>query len=71
VGSLRKAATVEVVDPTLKKAMEDEKAMDEAAPSGASPASPSGASPSQPDDKSSGGAPQQEDKPSEDAPDKP
>jgi peptidyl-prolyl cis-trans isomerase C len=71
VGSLRKAATVEVVDPTLKKAMEDEKAMDEVAPSGASPASPSGASPSPPDDKSSGGAPQQEDKPSEDAPDKP
>ena len=63
VGSLRKAATVEVVDPTLKKAMEDEKAMDEVAPSGASP--------SPPDDKSSGGAPQQEDKPSEDAPDKP
>jgi peptidyl-prolyl cis-trans isomerase C len=68
VGSLRKAATVEVVDPTLKKAMEDEKAMDEAAPSSASP---SGASPLPPDDKSSGGAPQQEDKPSGDAPDKP
>jgi peptidyl-prolyl cis-trans isomerase C len=78
VGSLRKAATVEVVDPTLKKAMEDEKAMDEAAPgaaapSGASPsgATPSGASPSPPDDKSSGGAPQEESKPSGDAPDKP
>ena len=51
VGTLRKAATVEVVDPTLKKAMEDEKAMDEAAPSGASP---SGAPPLPPDDKSSG-----------------
>jgi hypothetical protein len=52
-----------VVDPTLKKAMEDEQAMDKAAPSGARPLPP--------DDKSSGGAPQQEDKPSGDAPDKP
>jgi hypothetical protein len=52
-----------VLDPTLKKAMEDEQAMDKAAPSGAPPLPP--------DDKSSGGAPQQEDKPSGDAPDKP
>src|SRR5262245_10306510 len=63
VSSLRKAATVEVVDPMLKKAMEDEQAMDKAAPSGAPPLPP--------DDKSSGGAPQEEDKPSGDAPDKP
>ena len=63
VGGLRKAATVEVVDPTLKKAMEDEKAMDSAAPSGEVP--------SQPDDKSSRDAPQPEDKPSGDAPEKP
>src|SRR5262245_4728409 len=63
VSSLRKAATVEVVDPTLKKAMEDEQAMDKAAPA------PSGAPPLPPDDQSSGGAPQEEDKPSGDAPD--
>jgi peptidyl-prolyl cis-trans isomerase C len=63
VGTLRKAATVEVVDPTLKKAMEDEKAMDEG--------SPSGDTPSPPDTNPSGGAPQPEDKPSGDAPEKP
>ncbi len=34
VTDLRKAAKIEVVDPTLKKAIEDEKAMDEAAPKG-------------------------------------
>ena len=63
VGTLRKAATVEVVDPTLKKAMEDEKAMDEGSPSGDTPSSP-GSNPS-------GGAPQPEDKPAGDAPEKP
>jgi peptidyl-prolyl cis-trans isomerase C len=60
VTDLRKAATIEVIDPTLKKAMEEEKAMDEAAPKGdATPA---------PDQKPSGAA---DDKPAGDAPEKP
>jgi peptidyl-prolyl cis-trans isomerase C len=50
VTGLRKAAKIEVLDPALKKAMEEEKAMDEAAPKGDAPPLP--------EDKSSGDAQQ-------------
>ncbi len=63
VGDLRKAAKIEVVDPTLKKAMEEEKALDATAPQGEAPTPP--------DDKSSGDAPATDDKPSGDTPEKP
>ena len=48
VTNLRKAAKIEVLDPALKKAMDEEKAMDEAAPKGDAPPLP--------EDKSSGDA---------------
>ena len=74
VSDLRKAAKIEVVDPTLKKAMEEEKAMDATAPKGDAPPqpenTPSGDAP-QPENKPSGDAPQSGDKPSGDAPEKP
>jgi peptidyl-prolyl cis-trans isomerase C len=57
VGGLRKDAKVEIVDPSLKNAMDDEKATD--------------AAPSAPDDKSSGDAAKPEDKSSGDAAAKP
>jgi peptidyl-prolyl cis-trans isomerase C len=63
VSDLRKAAKIEVVDPTLKKAMEEEKAMDATAPKGDAPP--------QPENKPSGDAPQSghmPDMPSGDAP---
>jgi peptidyl-prolyl cis-trans isomerase C len=74
VTGLRKAATIEVIDPTLKKAMEEEKAMDTAAPKGEAPTppdgKPSGDAPSA-DGKPSGDAPPVEDKPAGDAQEKP
>ena len=60
VSDLRKAANIEVVDPTLKKAIEEEKAMDAGAPQGEAPTPPA--------DKPSGDAPATDNKPSGDAP---
>lgn len=74
VSDLRKAAKIEVVDPTLKKAMEEEKALDAAAPKGEAPTppddKPSGDVPST-DAKPSGEAPSPDAKPSGDAQEKP